>query len=333
MISISTVTRALILIAYLLVGSVGEICGVDDGASCPSAAAEPVVFDVFAKWIDDRSLEGQKFLEQLFGPPTPPNDKEKGDGDGKSFYDEMKDASAKQTDDEETIENKIWRDITESKIWKDISTLKDVVDGSISQITSKLMEEKESSSSSNVHVKAEEKVDEPIKAATDFLTTFFKTAFSASDDNKISEESKALAAEFIQQASELSQYLQSNKSNRGFLELQDIMMKALGQVKDAMMRNFGHVDWHRLQPFSIVYFLENMESVYTPSWKRRQHAFAPEVSMKEVKELHKALYLADLAYLDTVSEIKAGLEGDSSDWELIYAQLKNAPGEPALLLL
>jgi hypothetical protein len=72
-----------------------------------------------------------------------------------------------------------------------------------------------------------------------------------------------------------------------------------------------------------------MESVYTPSWKRRQHAFAPEVSVKEVKELHKALYLADLAYLDTVSEIKAGLEGDSSDWELIYAQLKNAPGEPA----
>ena len=33
--------------------------------------------------------------------------------------------------------------------------------------------------------------------------------------------------------------------------------------------------------------------------------------------------------MDTVDEIKAGLQEESSDWELIYAQLKNASGEPA----
>ncbi|KAL7543119.1 hypothetical protein ACHAXR_012543 [Thalassiosira sp. AJA248-18] len=72
-----------------------------------------------------------------------------------------------------------------------------------------------------------------------------------------------------------------------------------------------------------------MESLRTPSWKRRAHGYAPEVSAKEVKELHKALYLANLAYLDTVDEIKAGLQVESSEWELIHARLESAPGEPA----
>lgn len=301
-------TRALFLIFFFwnnsLAGSVGMSCEGED-AVCVD---EPAIFDVFAKWIDDRSLEGQKFLEQLLGPSTGKEGKDK--ESKSSFFDEIKDAPASDTQtDEENIETKLWRGI---------STLKDVMDDSIAQFISELNAEKETI-----------KGDGSSNAAIDFFASF-QNVFFASNSNKNSEESRKMAAEFIQKASELTEYLQrSEKSNRGFLELHDIMIKALGQVTETVRRNFGHIDWHRLKPFSIIYFLEYMEGLLTPSWKRRAHAFAPEVSVKEVTELDKALYLANLAYLDTVEEIKEGLQEESSEWELIYAQLKNAPGEPA----
>ena len=50
-----------------------------------------------------------------------------------------------------------------------------------------------------------------------------------------------MAAEFIQKAADLSLQLQGNKAKRGFLELSDIVFKALGEVTDSVMRHFSHI--------------------------------------------------------------------------------------------
>jgi len=291
----------------LVVGSVGASCEGDDAVCVDDDSS--MLFDVFTKWIDDRSLEGQKFLEQLLLEPSSGDKRGSDNGESKYFFDEIKDAFASGTQTEE--EN------VETKIWKGVSALKDVMGGSIEQFISDLKAEMETGTG-----------DDTSNAAFEFATCF-QTFFSAKNSKEENEESRKMAAEFIQKASDLSQYLQGDRSTRGFLELYDITMKALGEVTKTVKRNFGRIHWHRLKPFSIIYFLEYMESLFTPSWKRRAHAFAPEVSVEEVIELHKALYLANLAYLNSIEEIKAGLQEESSEWELIYAQLKTAPWEPA----
>lgn len=286
---------------------------VEDATVCAAGDQNkepPAIFDIFAKWIDDRSLVGgAKVLEELLKPSANGN---REDEKEPSFFDEVKNAffaGDTQQPDEESFE---------SKVWRGISSFKDMMDDSMAQFMSEWKTDKENRNDNGSGQ----------DAAFDFFT-LFQAIFSANKDNADSEESRRMASEFIQKASEFSQLLQSEKSKRGFLEMQEMIVKALGQVTDTVSRNFGHVDWHRLKPFSIIYFLEHMESLLTPSWKRRAHTFAPGVSFQEVKELHKALYLANLSYLDTIDEIKRGLQDESSEWELIYAQLTSAPGEPA----
>eukprot|EP00581_Thalassiosira_minuscula_P007834 CAMPEP_0183705544 /NCGR_PEP_ID=MMETSP0737-20130205/2589_1 /TAXON_ID=385413 /ORGANISM="Thalassiosira miniscula, Strain CCMP1093" /LENGTH=602 /DNA_ID=CAMNT_0025932701 /DNA_START=144 /DNA_END=1952 /DNA_ORIENTATION=+ len=307
--SFFSIVRALLLFLFLRSQSLGAS---SVGSSCDekdeSCANEPPIFDVFAKWIEDRSVEGQNIIEKILGPA---------DGEGRSgkeskstFFDEIKDAVASSASaDEESIESQIWRGVT---------AVKDEINDSIAKFVNEFNIGKEPKKGNGACG----------NEGFDFVKAFQK-AFFASNKDQNTEESREMAVDFIQKASELTRYLQSGKAKRGFLELHDAMMKALGEVTESVWRNFGHIDWHRLKPFSIAYFVEHMETLITPSWKRRAHAFAPTVSANEVKELHKALYLTNLAYLDTVEEIKQGLKQESSEWELIYAQLKNAPGEPA----
>lgn len=72
----------------------------------------------------------------------------------------------------------------------------------------------------------------------------------------------------------------------------------------------GGREWHKLKPFGVLYYLEYIESMHTPSWKRRIHGCSSIVLAEEIKGIHKAL--ANLIYMDTVDEIKSGLLGKGS---------------------
>jgi hypothetical protein len=87
----------------------------------------------------------------------------------------------------------------------------------------------------------------------------------------------------------------------------------------------GGREWHKLKPFGVLYYLEYIESMHTPSWKRRIHGCSSIVLAEEIKEIHKAL--ANLIYMDTVDEIKSGLLGKESAWNRIDAQMHNEPGD------
>ena len=118
--------------------------------------------------------------------------------------------------------------------------------------------------------------------AFDFVKLFQSFFSTASADKRSSEESKQMATDFIHRATQLTHLLQNKKAKRGVFELYDLVMKSLGEVTDTIVCNFGHIDLHRLKPFNVLYYLEYVESLFTPSWKRRAHVFAPHVSVKEV---------------------------------------------------
>eukprot|EP00957_Ditylum_brightwellii_P100441 7655840-Ditylum_brightwellii.AAC.1 len=90
---------------------------------------------------------------------------------------------------------------------------------------------------------------------------------------------------------------------------------------------------------SLFYYLEYEESIKTPSWKRRMHRFHNSVNVKDVVELNDQLYLAELAYADSVEDIQFGLKHhptnkkkgkeEEDGWELAYCQMKSLPGKPS----
>ena len=317
--------HTLYLISYLLCLSSGisfaagaslcvakdETC-IDDGQDEPM----PSVFDVFA-------TEGKKlFLDQILQPSKINHKDASKEKSKQSFFDEMKDAYASDTQQNGDEKS------PEFNLWNDISQIKHVVDG-MDKSFNQFVGDVKSGMETERHNENGGRDSSTNGDAFDFVKLFQSFFSTASADKRSSEESKQMATDFIHRATQLTHLLQNKKAKRGVFELYDLVMKSLGEVTDTIVCNFGHIDLHRLKPFNVLYYLEYVESLFTPSWKRRAHVFAPQVSVKEVKELHKALYLANLSYMDTVDEIKAGLQEESCDWELIYAQLKNASGEPA----
>jgi hypothetical protein len=105
-----------------------------------------------------------------------------------------------------------------------------------------------------------------------------------------------------------------------------IIHRVLDQVKD----NFVDCPINKLDPLAFAYFLEGEDARKNPSWKRRLHRFMPSIKMETVYGLHDALYLSQLAYVDTVDEIQAGLDNyKGAKYELAFSTTDGQPHQPA----
>ena len=109
--------------------------------------------------------------------------------------------------------------------------------------------------------------------------------------------------------------------------------ETLNQYKDMVgelaEKYVSGIDFSKLTPTAIGYYFEYEDERKNPSWKRRMHRFCPGIDMDKIEELYEALELANLSYVDTVDEIKQGLAESKIPGELVYAQVKSQPGEPA----
>jgi hypothetical protein len=82
----------------------------------------------------------------------------------------------------------------------------------------------------------------------------------------------------------------------------------------------------------LWYYLRRDEELKTGAWKRRQHFYFKklEEGVAVLQELHRALYLSHLAYVDTEEEVLEGLKTfDGNRWELFYSDTEGQPAEPA----
>ena len=73
----------------------------------------------------------------------------------------------------------------------------------------------------------------------------------------------------------------------------------------------------------MVFFRKN------PSWKRRTHRFHRGVDVRMVNELWDEVHLADLAYSDTIDDLRDGLDQARKKWELVYFEPFSEPGRPS----
>ena len=117
---------------------------------------------------------------------------------------------------------------------------------------------------------------------------------------------------------------------RSTVELVNLFLTTQEEVKQHITASLGFLDLKGFDPTSMFYYLENEDAVKNPSWKRRRHRYCKGVDVSVVNGLNDALHLAEIAYMNTVDEIKAQLMERAKDkWELIYCQLDSLPEKPS----
>lgn len=91
----------------------------------------------------------------------------------------------------------------------------------------------------------------------------------------------------------------------------------------------GDIDFRKMSPTAVAYYLEHQDERKNPSWKRRRHRFCPSVNTDTISSLNDSLYLALLSYADTPEEIRDGLAEFKTPYELAACTVISNPGEPA----
>jgi hypothetical protein len=120
--------------------------------------------------------------------------------------------------------------------------------------------------------------------------------------------------------------LSNTKTTLSAEDFKVVVQNVCEQVKG----NFQEVPLDKFDPLAFVYFLEGEDARKNPSWKRRLHRFMPSIKMEMVYGLHDALYLAQLAYVDTVEHVQKGLDDyNGAKYELAYCTTAGQPRQPA----
>jgi hypothetical protein len=152
----------------------------------------------------------------------------------------------------------------------------------------------------------------------------FMKLFSGGKEQQ--EDAIAGIIEKARQSASQSSDLSDEKSFGDLLKALEGYKTMVDQVTD---KYISSIDFSTFTGTALFYYLEQEDEVKNPSWKRRKHRFFHGIDMKYVKELNEFLELSSISYLDTVDEIREGLEKHQKPCEIIYAEVNSEPGKPA----
>ena len=273
------------------------------GGGVCSGADEKVkaTFDAFSQWVDGTAQDASRFFDHIF------------------------------TQDEDDIVKKV-QNIFVDRSKEDSAKLQDIFASAASNFAS-LFGDKEKKESPKIKdspsqtVSATTDGDPLLLSGHELMAGIMQLISSVAGGAADKEES---AMQLVERAKEIADG-NSAYETRTFRQMYDVFAGAFQLVSQSIDAHFGDIKLSTFNPFSFYYYLEKEDAKKNPSWKRRSHRFFRSVLPEEALELHESLFLAELAYVDTVDEIRAELE-DGSEWELIYAQIKSSPAEPGHFL-
>lgn len=266
------------------------------GDICPGVeepAKATSTFDAFSKFVKDAQQDASRFFDHIF------------------------------TEDDDLIEKVQQLVVDRSK--EDTAKLQDVFASAASNIGG-LFGARQGSQSKDSPPPASADDDPLLLSGSEMIKGIMQLISSVAGGEADKEES---AMSLIERAKEIADG-NSAYETRTFRQMYDVFASAFDLVGQSFDAHFGDIELSRFNPFSFLYFLESEDALKNPSWKRRSHRFFRSVRPEEAIELHESLFLAELSYVDTIDEIRSGL--DKSEWELVLAQLTASPAEPGHFL-
>uniref|UniRef100_A0A7R9WSI3 Fungal lipase-type domain-containing protein n=1 Tax=Craspedostauros australis TaxID=1486917 RepID=A0A7R9WSI3_9STRA len=140
---------------------------------------------------------------------------------------------------------------------------------------------------------------------------------------------------FLEGLTTISQQWKESSTKIPTIDAIKAVFSALDDVLKQLDRTFGKVfEGFDSFPLAVVYFLAYEDSQKNVSWKRRQHLWYDQVPRNVMVELHDALYLSQLAYVDSLQVFADGLRRfHNNSWQLVYGSTESRPNYPANFLL
>ena len=247
-------------------------------------------FDAFSKFVTDAQKDVSRFFDHIF------------------------------TEDDDLIKKVQQLVVDRSK--EDTAKLQDVFASAAASNIGGLFGARQGSQSKDSPPSASADDDPLLLSGNEIIKGIMQLISSVAGGEADKEES---AMSLVERAKEIADG-NSAYETRTFRQMYDVFASAFDLVGQSFDAHFGDIELSRFNPFSFLYFLESEDALKNPSWKRRSHRFFRSVRPEEAIELHESLFLAELSYVDTIDEIRSGL--DKSEWELVLAQLSASPAKP-----
>jgi hypothetical protein len=152
-----------------------------------------------------------------------------------------------------------------------------------------------------------------------------------------SERTTTGKEEILAQVLEKARVLSQKEDGLGFRDFVKTMRAAVQKVAKQLQDNFGDLLATNIDAYialAIPYFALREDARNSPLAKRRLHRFYQKVTKEEWMDLHDALYLSQLAYVNTIEQFESGLEAfENGSWKKIYGTTQSVPDLPANFLL
>jgi Lipase (class 3) len=149
-----------------------------------------------------------------------------------------------------------------------------------------------------------------------------KQSKDCNENNKVLSDIVATVREQIEQGSD-------SEAKDTLPDIIKLLNAYRGQMTEVAKKYLGSINFNKLSPTAVLYYIEREDEIKNPSWKRRQHRYSPELKIEKVHELYDALQLAQLCYADTADEIRATLNQQKKPYDLVYVNVQSSPGQPA----
>ncbi|OEU07902.1 alpha/beta-hydrolase [Fragilariopsis cylindrus CCMP1102] len=118
------------------------------------------------------------------------------------------------------------------------------------------------------------------------------------------------------------------QDNNTIVEVFNVAKRCHNMLDSQLNEFFGEKGSPPLYLTNLIYYIEREDEIKNPTWKRRKHYFFPGIDIAQMDDLNEKLKLTDLAYEDTIDEIRDRLDIEYNS-ELVYCSLESLPNKPA----
>lgn len=114
-------------------------------------------------------------------------------------------------------------------------------------------------------------------------------------------------------------------------QLVEIFWNATKRVHSQLKNTFEEIfERFDLNPLQAFYHMQQQEIEKNSVYKRKQHAFMPQLTLKQAIPLADGLYLSQLAYVDTCDHVVEHLKSfHNNTWALMNCSCTGKPSQPA----